>query len=67
MPSDRAKDNKTLVAACVACSKVLSTEVMVSLTGYENGRRKEFPVCINCAQGGWRPPGFTGLYTFRPQ
>jgi hypothetical protein len=67
MPSEKAKDNKTLVATCISCNKTLSTELMVSLAGRENGRAKQYSVCIACADGGWRPPGFTGLYTFRPQ
>jgi hypothetical protein len=67
MPSEKAKDNKALVATCSACNKTLSTELMVSLAGRENGRLKQFGVCIVCADAGWRPPGFDGLYTFRPQ
>ena len=67
MPSEKAKDNKALVAPCTACNKILSTELMVSLAGRENDRLKQFAVCIICADGGWRPPGFDGLYTFRPQ
>src|SRR6266849_1068257 len=56
MPSEKAKGNKALVATGVACQKSLSTEVMVSLTGREDGRPKQFTVCIPCANGGWRPP-----------
>ncbi len=66
MPSDKAKDNKALTATCVACSKTVSTEIAVSLTGVEDGRRKAFVVCIPCANKGWRPPGFKGIYTVRP-
>jgi hypothetical protein len=66
MPSEKAKDNKTLVAGCVACQKILSTELMVSLPGLEDGRSQQFAVCLSCADRGWRPPGFSGLYTFRP-
>jgi hypothetical protein len=67
MPSDKAKENKALAATCRACGKSFSTEVMVALPGLEDGRRQQFPVCIACAQSGWRPPGFSGIYTFRPQ
>jgi hypothetical protein len=42
MPSEKAKGNKALVATCVACQKSLSTEVMVSLTGRDDGRPKQF-------------------------
>jgi len=66
MPSEKAKDNKALAATCVACSKSVSTESMVSLLGRENGRYKQFTVCIPCADGGWRPPGFEGIFTPRP-
>jgi len=66
MPSEKAKDNKALVATCVACNKVVSTESMVSLLGRENGKFKQFDVCFVCANGGWRPPGFEGIYTPRP-
>src|SRR5260370_42568237 len=67
MPSEKAKGNKALVATCVACQKSLSTEVMVSLTSREDGRPKQFTVCIPCANGGWRPPGFSGVHTFREE
>ena len=66
MPSEKAKDNKALAATCVACNKVVSTESAVSLTGTEEGRRKAFVVCLPCANQGWRPPGFAGVYTVRP-
>jgi hypothetical protein len=67
MPSEKAKDNKALVATCAACQKSLSTEVMVSLSGRDNGRSRQFTVCVPCANGGWRPPGFSGIYLYRPQ
>jgi hypothetical protein len=66
MPSEKAKDNKALVATCVACNKAVSTESMVSLLGRENEKYKQFTVCLACANGGWRPPGFEGIYTARP-
>jgi len=67
MPSEKAKDNKALVATCAACQKSLSTEVMVSLSGRDNGRLRQFTVCVPCANGGWRPPGFSGIYMYRPE
>jgi hypothetical protein len=66
MPSEKAKDNKALAATCVACNKAVSTESMVSLLGRENGKYKQFDTCLVCANGGWRPPGFEGIYTARP-
>jgi len=67
MPSEKAKENKALVAVCAACAKPFSPEVMVALTGRENGKPRQFAVCIACADSGWRPPQFGGVYTFRPQ
>ena len=66
MPSEKAKDNKSLVATCAACQKPVSTEMMVALAGIEDGRRRQFPVCVACADKGWRPPGFAGIYRSRP-
>jgi hypothetical protein len=66
MPSEKAKENKSLTATCVTCNKPGSTETMVGLTGRDNGRPKQFTVCIPCANQGWRPPGFAGVYTVRP-
>jgi len=66
MPSEKAKENKTLVAVCCACEKPVSTEMMVSLAGNDNGRRQQFAVCVACADKGWRPPGFSGIYQPRP-
>ena len=65
MPSDKAKANKALTATCVACNKQVSTESAVSLTGVEDGHHKQYTVCNKCANGGWRPPGFVGMLSFR--
>jgi hypothetical protein len=67
MPSNLAKNNKALMATCVACGKPMSTESAVALMGAEEGRGKQFVVCVTCANGGWRPPGFAGLYNIRPR
>ncbi len=66
MPSEKAKENKALAATCVACGKTVSTESMVSLLGREQEQYKQFDVCVPCANAGWRPPGFEGIYTPRP-
>ena len=66
MPSDKAKENKALTATCVACNKPVSTESAVALTGIENGAHQQFTVCVVCANKGWRPPGFNGVYRIRP-
>lgn len=67
MPSEKAKENKALSAICSSCGKAFSTESMVALMGWEDGRRRQYPVCIECADQGWRPPGFSGVYVPRPQ
>ncbi|MGH7779454.1 MAG: hypothetical protein ACREQR_06480 [Candidatus Binataceae bacterium] len=67
MPSDKAKENKALVATCAGCAKSVSTESAVALMGADNGRRKQFVVCVTCANNGWRPPGFAGVYSSRPR
>ncbi|MGA6971329.1 MAG: hypothetical protein ABSD30_04530 [Candidatus Binatus sp.] len=65
MPSEKAKLNKALSVTCVACGKPVSTEVAVALTGVEDGHHKQYVVCNKCANGGWRPPGFVGMLSFR--
>jgi len=65
MPSEKAKLNKALTATCVACNKPVSTEVAVALTGVEDGLHQQYVVCNKCANGGWRPPGFVGMLSFR--
>jgi hypothetical protein len=65
MASEKAKQNKALTATCVACNKPVSTEMAVALMGLDNGARRPFVVCFACANGGWRPPGFAGVYTVR--
>ena len=67
MPSNQAKNNKTLMATCAACNKPVSTESAVALMGAEDGHAKQSVVCVTCANGGWRPPGFSGLYNIRPR
>ena len=65
MPSEKAKLNKALIATCVACNKPVSPEVAVSLMGVDDGNQKQYTVCNACANGGWRPPGFVGMLSFR--
>jgi hypothetical protein len=65
MASEKAKDNKSLMATCVACQKSFSTEIMVGLAGSEDGKRRQYPVCVACADKGWRPPGFSSIYRSR--
>ena len=67
MPSEKAKENKTLVATCAACNKPVSVETAVSLRGREEGVARNWTVCVPCANKGWRPPGFAGVYAVRPE
>jgi len=56
MPSEKAKENKALVASCAGCEKTLSVEVMQGLVIRRNGRRTTVAVCEACIAKGWRPP-----------
>lgn len=56
MPSEKAKENKALVAKCAACDKTVSTELMQAVAVKQNGRRSSVPVCDACLLKGWRPP-----------
>lgn len=56
MPSEKAKENKALVAQCTACEKTVSVEMMQGMVIRKNGRRTTVPVCETCIGKGWRPP-----------
>lgn len=56
MPSEKAKENKALVAKCTACEKSVSTELMQGIVVRSNRRRTIVPVCETCRAKGWRPP-----------
>jgi uncharacterized protein with PIN domain len=55
MPSEKAKENKTLTAQCSACGKTLSTELIHGVVIERNHRRTTLPVCDACRQQGWQP------------
>jgi hypothetical protein len=55
MPSEKAKENKTLVAQCGACGKTLSAELIHGLLVECNGKRTTVPVCDDCREAGWQP------------
>ncbi len=55
MPSEKAKENKTLTAQCSACGKTLSTELIQGMLVEQNHRRTTVPVCDACRQKGWQP------------
>jgi hypothetical protein len=56
MPSERAKENKTLVAQCSACGKTLSAELIQGVLVERDGKRATVPVCDACREQGWQPP-----------
>jgi hypothetical protein len=56
MPSEKAKENKTLVGPCTACGKTLSTELIHGVLIEGNGRRTTIPICDDCREKGWQLP-----------
>jgi len=60
MPSEKAKENKTLVAQCIACGKSVSTELMHGLLIERAGRRTTVPLCDACREQGWQALGDSG-------
>ena len=56
MPSERAKENKQLIAACAACGKELSTELLTGVVVGSGRDRRIVPVCDACRAAGWTPP-----------
>jgi hypothetical protein len=55
MPSEKAKENKTLSAQCSACGKTVSTELIHGVLIERNGKRTTVPVCDDCRLKGWQP------------
>ena len=56
MPSEKAKENKKLVASCAACGKTLSTELLTGLVVGVPPKRQLVAVCQPCLDAGWVPP-----------
>ena len=56
MPSERAKENKTLAANCAACGKLLSTELLSAVVVGQGRHRRLLPLCEPCREKGWTPP-----------
>ncbi len=56
MPSEKAKENKTLMAQCAACEETVSTELIHGVLVEHNGQRATVPICDGCREKGWRPP-----------
>ena len=55
MASEKAKENKTLVAQCRACGKTLSAELIHGMLVEHNGKHITVPVCDECREAGWQP------------
>lgn len=55
MPSQKAMENKQLVAACAACGAQVSTELLTGITVGVGRRRRIVPVCAACQAKGWSP------------
>jgi hypothetical protein len=55
MPSEKAKENKQLVAACAACGKQVSTELLTGLVRGSGRNRRIVAVCDACIAAGWKP------------
>jgi hypothetical protein len=56
MPSEKAKENKILVAQCAGCEKTMSVEVMQSMVLRRGRHAVQVPVCDACRAKGWQPP-----------
>jgi len=55
MPSEKAKENKTLISQCAACGKLVSTELIHGVAVERAGKRTLVPVCDACRAKGWQP------------
>lgn len=56
MPSEKAKENKTLTAQCQVCSRSVSTELIHGVRVQHGTRAVLIPVCDACRTAGWQPP-----------
>jgi hypothetical protein len=57
MPSERAKENKQLVATCAGCGTSMSTELLSGVVVGTGRQRRIVPVCATCREKGWVPDG----------
>ena len=55
MPSEKAKENKTLASECGGCGKPFSTEMLRGMVEGSGRHRKIVPVCDACIAKGWPP------------
>jgi hypothetical protein len=50
MPSEKAKENKTLMSACAECGKSMSTELLHGVVEGAGPNRKIVPLCDACRE-----------------
>lgn len=55
MPSEKAKENKTLAATCSGCGKSVSVELARGVVTGKGRSRTIVSVCDDCYGKGWRP------------
>jgi hypothetical protein len=56
MPSEKAKENKTLISDCAGCGKPFSTEMLRGVVSGRGRQRTIVALCDPCAAKGWPPP-----------
>ncbi len=56
MASEKAKENKTLVAKCVACGQTVSAELIHGVRIQRGLRVSAVAICDTCRTQGWQPP-----------
>ncbi len=56
MASEKAKENKTLVAQCAACGQTVSTELIHGVRIQRGLRTTTIAICDTCRLKGWQPP-----------
>jgi len=56
MPSEKAKENKTLISTCAGCAKPFSTEMLRGIVSGTGRKRTIVALCDACIAKGWPPP-----------
>ena len=53
MPSEKAKQNKTLTSTCAGCGQSFSTELLRGVVVGTHRNRRIVPLCESCLAKGW--------------
>ncbi len=53
MPSEKAKENKTLTSTCAVCGQSFSTELLRGMVVGTHRDRRIVPLCEPCLAKGW--------------